>query len=370
MKTKLSYLALAALLFLGLSLQPSSGAVAVSVGIAPPAIPIYEQPFCPGPGYVWVPGYWAYGPYGYYWVPGAWVLPPGVGFLWTPGYWAYRGGNYLFIDGYWGTSVGYYGGINYGYGYFGSGYYGGRWSGNTFLYNTAVTRVGPSIKTVYVNRDALKFKGGNRAGFNGPGGVQAKPTDRERAAEKGKRIKPTETQRTLAQKAAKDPALRAKENKGKPKPEAVRAARSEIRNGAGATNRKPEAAEKKGDRREGARRTEAETAKRADVDRRNKAEKPDRPTAESVSKPKREVKTGRSPQGSREAARKVEPVRRQVEPRKARSAPREVRRAPAAPRKVQALKGRKAPAPARGGNAPAQGEEKKKKRNKDKPGGR
>ncbi len=135
MKTKSTVLALAALLFAGLPLaSTSSGALAVSVAIAPPVLPIYEQPFCPAPGYIWVPGYWAWGPFGYYWVPGAWVLPPRVGFLWTPGYWGYRGGRYFFTDGYWGPTVGFYGGINYGYGYFGSGYYGGRWEGRTFLY--------------------------------------------------------------------------------------------------------------------------------------------------------------------------------------------------------------------------------------------
>jgi len=45
--------------------------VFVSVGIAPPLIPVYEQPLAPGYGYIWTPGYWAYGDDGYYWVDGA-----------------------------------------------------------------------------------------------------------------------------------------------------------------------------------------------------------------------------------------------------------------------------------------------------------
>lgn len=64
-------------------------AVGISVGFAPPAIPVYTQPVCPGEGYIWTPGYWAWDPDfdDYYWVPGTWVEPPEVGFLWTPGYW-------------------------------------------------------------------------------------------------------------------------------------------------------------------------------------------------------------------------------------------------------------------------------------------
>ena len=120
MKNKLSIFALAALLFAGLPLASSSAYVAVSVGFAPPPIPVYEQPLCPGAGYIWTPGYWSYGPYGYYWVPGVWVIAPRIGYLWTPGYWGFGNGSYVFHQGYWGPHVGFYGGINYGYGYVGS----------------------------------------------------------------------------------------------------------------------------------------------------------------------------------------------------------------------------------------------------------
>ncbi len=43
---------------------------------APPPLPDYEQPEAPGDGYLWTPGYWAYGNGGYFWQPGAWVLAP------------------------------------------------------------------------------------------------------------------------------------------------------------------------------------------------------------------------------------------------------------------------------------------------------
>ena len=48
-------------------------AVGVSINVAPPVLPVYVQPPLPGPGYMWTPGYWAYGDDGYYWVPGTWV---------------------------------------------------------------------------------------------------------------------------------------------------------------------------------------------------------------------------------------------------------------------------------------------------------
>lgn len=122
---KIKLLVLAALLFAGLPLASSNAYVGISVAIAPPLIPVYSQPYCPGPGYIWTPGYWAYSDIGYYWVPGVWVEPPRIGFLWTPGYWGYNNGLYLFNEGYWGPTVGFYGGINYGYGYGGRGYYRG-----------------------------------------------------------------------------------------------------------------------------------------------------------------------------------------------------------------------------------------------------
>ena len=60
------------------------------------------------------------------------MLAPTPGYLWTPGYWAFGNSGYLWNQGYWGPSVGFYGGINYGYGYGGRGYDGGRWNGDVF----------------------------------------------------------------------------------------------------------------------------------------------------------------------------------------------------------------------------------------------
>jgi WXXGXW repeat (2 copies) len=98
----------------------------VSVKVAPPPLPVYDQPPIPAPGYMWVPGYWAWSEgAGYYWVPGTWILPPKTGLLWTPGYWESEEGVYVFHVGYWGPHIGFYGGVDYGFGYDGVGYEGG-----------------------------------------------------------------------------------------------------------------------------------------------------------------------------------------------------------------------------------------------------
>src|ERR1700686_2760407 len=111
------------LLFLLLCLAPATSfaQVAVSIRVGPPPLPVYTQPVIPEDGYLWTPGYWAYGPVGYYWVPGGWVMPPRVGVFWTPGYWGFGGRLYAWHPGYWGPHVGFYGGINYGFGYAGVG---------------------------------------------------------------------------------------------------------------------------------------------------------------------------------------------------------------------------------------------------------
>ncbi len=224
MNIKLPTVALAALLFAGLLLASSSAQIGLSVAIAPPPIPVYEQPLCPTEGYLWTPGYWGYADSDYYWVPGVWVPPPGVGVLWTPGYWGYNNGLYVFNEGYWGPTVGFYGGINYGFGYVGHGYYGGQWVGNSFRYNTAVTRVNTTvIHNTYVNNKFVNTITGSRASFNGPGGAKAKPTAKEQAAAKAEHVPPTPEQRSRVEAAKNNPDLHAANNHGKPEPEAIKA---------------------------------------------------------------------------------------------------------------------------------------------------
>lgn len=188
--------------------------VTVKAQEAPPAIPDYVQPPCPGDGYLWTPGYWAWGGSGYYWVPGVWVMPPSVGLLWTPGYWGFYNGYYGWHRGYWGEHIGYYGGINYGFGYFGTGFYGGRWEGGHFRYNTAVWHVNRSIHNTYVEEH--HFDRGPRASYNGPGGVKYRPETHEQATMHENHVQPTHEQEIHHSSAGNDRGQFHSTNNGRP----------------------------------------------------------------------------------------------------------------------------------------------------------
>jgi hypothetical protein len=205
------------LLFTGglLCLSPALFAqVDASITVAPPELPTYEQPMCPGDGYIWTPGYWAWDGE-YYWVPGTWVLAPEPGYLWTPGYWGWGGSGYFFNEGYWGLSVGFYGGINYGFGYFGHGYDGGRWENGHFFYNTSVNRVDRNaIHNVY---EARVNENNNRVSYNGgSGGINARASSEEEAAARGKRSGPVAAQTQHAYTAHNNPQQKFSANHGAP----------------------------------------------------------------------------------------------------------------------------------------------------------
>jgi len=180
---RLMSLAMLALVMLAMP-ATSFGGVFISVGIAPPPLPVYAQPLCPGPGYMWTPGHWAYGPAGYYWVPGTWVVAPFVGALWTPGYWGWSGGVYLWHAGYWGHHVGFYGGVNYGFGYTGIGYQGGYWHNGGFVYNSAVNHISGGSFHSY-SRTVVEHET-SRVSYNGGhGGLTARPAHAAHAASGG-----------------------------------------------------------------------------------------------------------------------------------------------------------------------------------------
>ena len=129
------------LLGLLLSLVPASSyaGVFISVGFAPPVLPVYEQPPCPQARLdvdARLLGLWRRRLLSGSRARGC-LLPMRVRFgLRRTG--AGRAGCYVFHTGYWGPHVGYYGGVNYGFGYMGIGFVGGRWHGHDFEYNTRV----------------------------------------------------------------------------------------------------------------------------------------------------------------------------------------------------------------------------------------
>jgi hypothetical protein len=181
-------------------------AISITAGTPPPVLPVYTQPICPGPGYIWTPGYWAWGPDGYYWVPGVWVVAPAYGMLWTPPYWGWSGGVYVFHAGYWGPHVGFYGGVNYGFGYHGAGYEGGYWNGNNFYYNRTVNNINVTQVTNVYNKTVI-VNNSTRVSYNGGnGGLQARPTAQENVWGNERHFAPTVNQ------AAHEQAMRADRN--------------------------------------------------------------------------------------------------------------------------------------------------------------
>ena len=220
------------------SSNPARVDVAVSIRIGPPALPVYAQPICPGRGYIWVPGYWAYGDEGYFWVPGMWVRPPRVGLLWTPGYWAFNDGFYLWHSGYWGATVGFYGGINYGFGYPGTGFYGGYWRGGDYFYNTRVTNVNTAIVRDVYNAPFANEHAAGRVSYNGgPHGIHAGPTVAEVSAARSSHVAMTRTQIEHQSSARSNRTMLASVNHGRP--DVAATARPELSNRRESRNEKP-----------------------------------------------------------------------------------------------------------------------------------
>jgi hypothetical protein len=195
----------------------ASRAQVLDITVAPPELPVYEQPAIPEPGYIWTPGFWAYGQDGYYWVPGTWVEPPSVGLLWTPGYWGWRDGNYGWNEGYWGPHIGFYGGVDYGYGYGGVGYEGGYWENGVFAYNRTVNNFGGVVIRNVYDRPVTVRDHTTRASFNGgAGGTNARPTSEEETAAHEQHAKATPLQTQHEHAASTNKALLASVNNGHP----------------------------------------------------------------------------------------------------------------------------------------------------------
>ncbi len=182
----------------------------------PPPLPDYDQPPDPGDGYIWTPGYWDYASAGFYWVPGAWVQAPYEGALWTPGYWAYTNNRYAYFPGYWGTYIGFYGGVNYGFGYTGRGYQGGYWNNGQFYYNRSVNNINVNVVRNVYNYRVVNYTS-NRVSYNGGrGGLQMRPQMAELAALREPRAAPMTTQIQLRTQAMANHADFAQVNHGRP----------------------------------------------------------------------------------------------------------------------------------------------------------
>jgi hypothetical protein len=194
----------------------SSAQIILSIGFAPPPLPVYEQPLCPSAGYIWTPGYWAYAQEGYFWVPGTWEMAPQPGLLWTPGYWGWNDSAFVFNEGYWGAQIGFYGGVNYGFGYAGVGYQGGYWNNGAFFYNRSVNNV-TNVTNVYTKTVIVNNVTVNNVSYNGgSGGITYRASAEEQKASSENHVARTSAQVQHVQTASTNHALYESVNHGKP----------------------------------------------------------------------------------------------------------------------------------------------------------
>ena len=185
---------------------------ATTAPIAPPALPDYDQPPIPAPGYIWTPGYWGYADAGYYWVPGTWVQPPTDRPVVDARLLGLERGVYAWNAGYWGLTVGFYGGIDYGFGYGGVGYDGGYWDHGHFAYNRTVNNFGGVHITNVYNRTVIN-NDSRRISYNGgTGGLTARPTAQQEAYAHEHHLPPTREQTAHVDAARGNRSLLATEN--------------------------------------------------------------------------------------------------------------------------------------------------------------
>ena len=72
----------------------------VTVPEAPPPLRREVVVAAPGPGFLWVPGYWSW--HGrWVWVGGSWVVGPHPHARWHAGHWQRHGHTYVWVGGHW-----------------------------------------------------------------------------------------------------------------------------------------------------------------------------------------------------------------------------------------------------------------------------
>jgi hypothetical protein len=95
---------LTAALLLGASVFATACAGAgggVYVRTGPPPLRREVIVTAPGPGYVWVPGYYQYNRTGYVWVTGRYERPPRGRSRWVPGHWQNSRRGWFYVQGHW-----------------------------------------------------------------------------------------------------------------------------------------------------------------------------------------------------------------------------------------------------------------------------
>ncbi len=184
---------------------------------APPPLPEYEQPPCPDDGYLWTPGYWAYGGGGYFWVPGTWVQPPPRRRAVDPRLLGLRGRRVCIPHRVLGSPCRILRRRELRPWLWRHGLCGRPWSGNSFAYNRTVNNVNVTHVHNTYNETVINNVTVNRVSYNGgSGGLSAAPTSQDRAASREQHAAPTPLQREHVVEAVRNPALAVRANGGHP----------------------------------------------------------------------------------------------------------------------------------------------------------
>ncbi len=77
------------------------GYVGVYATTPPPPLPVETYGPVPGPGFIWINGYWGWSGGAYTWIPGRWERPPHGRHHWEAGRWEHRGNHYRWREGRW-----------------------------------------------------------------------------------------------------------------------------------------------------------------------------------------------------------------------------------------------------------------------------
>jgi hypothetical protein len=80
-----------------------SGAVTTDVEVTGPPPPevVETVTVAPGPGFLWIGGYYGWEGGGWHWHPGHWEQRPRPGAVWVHPHYVYRGGRHVWVRGGW-----------------------------------------------------------------------------------------------------------------------------------------------------------------------------------------------------------------------------------------------------------------------------
>jgi hypothetical protein len=73
----------------------------VYVRVGPPAPVVERVVVAPGPGFVWVPGYYTWNGRAYAWRRGEWMHPPRPRAVWVAPHWRHERRGWFFVEGHW-----------------------------------------------------------------------------------------------------------------------------------------------------------------------------------------------------------------------------------------------------------------------------